>query len=63
MSANTPCICGGYHSLSLPDRNVPCPSCQGARSYDPFSRRYRYVVIDELGEPLMYADTKLERAA
>jgi hypothetical protein len=63
MSANPRCICNGYRSLSLPDRNVPCPSCKGATSYDPFSRRDRYVVMDELGEPVMYADTKVECAA
>lgn len=51
-----PCICNGYRCLSLPDRNVPCPSCKRSTNYDPFSRRDRYVVMDEHNEPVMYAD-------
>lgn len=51
------CICNGYRSLSLPDRNVPCPNCRRVTTYDPLSRRDRYVVVDEQGEALMYADT------
>ena len=54
---NTPCICNGHRCLSLPDRNVPCPSCKRVTNYDPFSKRDRYVVVDEQGEPVMYADT------
>jgi hypothetical protein len=53
---NTPCVCNGYRCLSLPDRNIPCPSCRRVTSYDPLSRRDRYVVVDEQGEPVMYAD-------
>jgi hypothetical protein len=53
----TPCICNGYRCLSLPDRNVPCPSCRRVTKYDPLSGRDRYVVVDEHGEPVMYADT------
>ena len=52
----TRCICNGYRCLSLPDRNIPCPSCKRATNYDPFSRRDRYVVLDEHNEPVMYAD-------
>ena len=54
---NASCICNGYRSLSLPDRNVPCPNCMRVTSHDPFSKRDRYVVVDEQGEPVMYTDT------
>jgi hypothetical protein len=54
---NTSCICNGYRFLSLPDRNVPCPNCRRITNYDALSRRYRYVVVDEQGEPVMYADS------
>jgi hypothetical protein len=54
---NALCVCNGYRFLSLPDRNVPCPSCQRVTNYDPRSRQDRYVVVDEQGEPLMYADS------
>ena len=57
MPTNTPCICNGYRCLSLPDRNVRCPNCMRVTSYDPLSRRDRYVVMDEQGEPVMYSDT------
>jgi hypothetical protein len=53
---NKHCICNGYRCLSLPDRNVPCPNCMRVTNYDPLSRRDRYVVVDEQGEPVMYAD-------
>ena len=62
-ATNTLCICNDYRSLSLPDRNVPCPNCMRVTSYDPFSRRDRYVVVDEQGEPVMYADTDCARRA
>ena len=59
MSAtHTLCICNGYRCLSLPNRNVPCPLCRRVTSYDPLSRRDRYIVMDEHGEPVMYADTE-----
>ncbi len=54
---NTPCFCNGYRSLSLPDRNIPCPSCKRVTNYDPLSKRDRYVVLDEQGAAVMYADT------
>ena len=58
------CICDGYGCLSLPDKNVPCPSCRRVTQYDLLSKRDRYVVVDEKGEPVMYADgDRLERAA
>ena len=56
---DTSCVCNGYRCLSLPDRNIPCPSCKRATNYDPFSRRDRYVVLDEHNEPVMYADMDL----
>lgn len=62
-ATHTPCICNGYRCLSLPDRNVPCPFCRGVTKYDPLSGRDRYVVMDEQGEPVMYADTDLRRRA
>jgi hypothetical protein len=55
-TTNTRCICNGYGCLSLANRNVPCPGCRRITSYDPLSRRDRYVVMDEQGEPVMYAD-------
>ena len=60
---NTSCICNGYLCFSLPDRNVPCPVCRAATSYDPLSRRDRYVVMDEQGEPVMYVDTEFRGLA
>lgn len=53
----TRCMCNGYRCLSLPDRNLPCPACKRVTIYDPLSRRDRYVVMDEQGEAVMYADT------
>jgi hypothetical protein len=53
---NTPCICNDYRCLSLPERNIPCPCCQRVTNYDPLSKRDRYVVMDEYGEPVMYGD-------
>jgi len=55
---NTPCICNGYRCLSLFDRNVSCPCSRRVTSYDPLSGRDRYVVMDEQGEPIMYAETE-----
>lgn len=57
MNVSTICICNGYHSLSLPDRNIPCPNCRRVTNYDPLSGRDRYVVVDEQGDPIMYSDT------
>jgi len=62
-TTRTHCVCNGYRYLSLPDRNVPCPACRWATSYDPLSRKDRYVVIDEQGEPVMYADTEYRGVA
>ena len=55
---NTRCICNGYRCLSLADRNVACPCCRRVTNYDPLSKRDRYVLMDEQGEPVMYADTE-----
>lgn len=55
---NTPCICNGYRCLSLANRNVPCPGCRRVTSYDSLSKRDRYVLMDEQGEPVMYADAE-----
>lgn len=60
---NTQCVCNGYLFLSLPDRNVPCPYCRRTTNYDPLSGRDRYVVVDEQGEPVMYADIDCGRRA